>query len=260
MQEFLTKNCLCLKISLLVFISIGLCGNVFANFADTLLSDTDYNTAILEYKRLDFFSPDNQFKYQIGKCYENLGDYKNALKYYEETGNLANEDLIRIYLRVGDYSSARFLCEDLKEDKIMGWVYLMEYRYDDAMQCFNKSGDTESYKYATQLKSMPYKSPNTAGLISTFLPGGGEIYTGNLKSGLITFLLNGISGLFAVKSFIDHRYLDGTIITCLFWNRFYNGGIVNAESSADKYNKNLKQKYLNSIKNNTPDIMEISIE
>lgn len=264
MKEFLKIDCKCLRASLLTFISISvLAGNSSAYFADTLFNNGDYGTAMLEYKRLNLFYPApalagqvNHFKYQIGKCYEKTGDYENAVKYYQEAG--ANKDLIRIYLRLEDYSSASFICEDLNDSKITGWVYLMESSYDEASKCFEESGDKEIQQAAIKCKTLPYKSITTAELISVLIPGSGEAYAGNWKSGLVTLLLNGITGGLAVKSFVDHRYLDGTLITCLFWNRFYNGGIMNAGVSASKYNELLKQRYLNSIKDYAPDFMEAS--
>ncbi|MDD5529305.1 MAG: tetratricopeptide repeat protein [bacterium] len=223
-------------------------------FADTLFNEGKYDNAILEYKRLNFFAPDSHSQYRIGQCYEKAGDLKNAVRYYEKAGSCAYYDLIGAHLKSGDYSSARFVCDDLINGKeLRGWIYILEDNYDDASECFE---DSEFKQKTNQFKLLPYKSEDKAVLLSTFIPGSGEFYTHNFKNGLLTLLFNGITGVLAVKSFHEHRYLDGTLITMLLWNRFYEGGMKNALTSVTKYNEILKQKHLKELEKYAPEIIK----
>ncbi|MFA5031871.1 MAG: tetratricopeptide repeat protein [bacterium] len=226
-------------------------------FVDTLFSEGKYENAILEYKRLNFFTPDSNFQYRIGQCYEKAGDMENAVNYYEKSGGCAYYDLIGAHLKSGDYSSARFVCDKFNRgSELAGWIYILEDNYDDAYECFE---DSELKQKVSQFNLLPYKSEDKAILLSTFIPGSGEFYTRNFKNGMLTFLFNGITGFWAVESFRDRRYLDGTLVIMLLWNRFYEGGMRNALASVNKYNKTLKKKHLKELERYVPDIIKPSI-
>ena len=120
----------------------------------------------------------------------------------------------------------------------------MEDRWNDAVSSFSNDKLKE---LAVKGKNLPYKSANTAMLFSVIIPGTGEFYSHRWFNGLLIFSLNAVIGGWAIKSFTDKRWVDGTLITSLLWNRFYLGGIENARKSAVKYNKQLKEDYLNGL-------------
>ncbi|PIP11666.1 MAG: hypothetical protein COT45_03885 [bacterium (Candidatus Stahlbacteria) CG08_land_8_20_14_0_20_40_26] len=51
----------------------------------------------------------------------------------------------------------------------------------------------------------------------------------------------------SIKSFIDHRYLDGVLVTLFLWSRFYHGGIENAGKAVYKYNEEKKSAYIEEM-------------
>lgn len=215
-------------------------------FADTLFEQGNYRPALTEYKRLNFFSPTPSFNRQIGLCYEKLENLENAIEFFEKAKS--NSDLLRTYLKQKDYSTARFICEDIPNGKeITGWIYIMENRWDDAISSFS-GGNNELKKMAIKGKNLPYKSETSASILSAIIPGTGEMYSHGWIDGLLTFSLNTITGGLAIKSFTDKHLVDGTLITVFLWNRFYFGGIENARKNAIKYNEQLKQNYLNQLK------------
>lgn len=219
------------------------------HFADKLFEEGKYRNALIEYERLNFFVPDLYYQYQIGLCYERLGKLKKAAMIFDELGDPAQHDLVRIYIKLGEYSLARFVCENMESGgELIGWLYILEGRWDDGAQVFGalKMSSLESATLGG--KELTYKSEPLAHLLSGFIPGMGEIYAGKLWDGVFTFLFNTIIGGLAVKSFKANKYLDGGLITIFLWNRFYWGGVENAIMSARKYNKDLKAQYIKSLK------------
>jgi len=92
------------------------------------------------------------------------------------------------------------------------------------------------------------KNPTTAGLLA-IIPGAGHLYCERKKDALISFLLNGAM-IYAAYEAFDHD-LDaiGGIIT-FFELGFYSGNIYSAVSSAHKYNRDEKSRFLNYLKKN----------
>lgn len=243
-----------LKRILVISISIGICSASYSQvgityFADKLFDEGKYKSAIVEYERLNFFYPDSHFQYRIGVCYQKLGNLDKAAAVFGELGAIASMELINTYIELGGYSLARFAAEDLNGgENLIAWLYTMEGRWDEGAQVFENIGKNDLKSAVLQGKTLPYKSERLAHLFSTIVPGMGEIYAKKFVAGIITFSLNAITGCFAVKSVREHRYLDGTLITIFFWNRFYSGGIENARNAVRGYNKNLKDRYIKHIK------------
>jgi len=96
---------------------------------------------------------------------------------------------------------------------------------------------------------MPEKNVRKAQILSSFLPGLGEIYAGEPISGVFTLALNLVFGGLTVKSFVENRPLDGVLISLFLWSRFYQGGIEIAGRSAHRFNEEEKQTFIRGIQN-----------
>ncbi len=211
-------------------------------FADELFDKKIYNTALTEYKRLNFFSPNDYFKYQTALCYKELGDLQQSALIFKKLG--ANEEVLQIYLQMEEYALARFVAQDLDKN-LVGWLYLIEGKWELAGENFTN----QALQFdARNGENLPYKSISVASFLSTIAPGTGEMYAKSFWQGAITFALNAISFTFAVKSFKEKEYLGTALITTFLCSRFYQGGIYNAISSTEKYNENLKEEYIKSIR------------
>lgn len=210
----------------------------YIGFGDKLFKDGKYDNALIEYKRANFFIPDSLVQYQIGMCYWKLGRLEEAANVFKELGAIS--ELVQVYVELGEYSLARFVCED-RDKNLEGWVYLVEGRWEEAAQSF----ETEDLKAVSlRGKLLPYKSEKKALLLSIIVPGLGEVYSKNFLGGVLTFSLNVVSGWYAIKSFRVNDYVSGGLITTFLGHRFYIGGIQSAVKSAKSYNDKIKERYI----------------
>lgn len=236
---------------LILLISISLSQGVFGqvpgdsisraaeySFGDELFSRANYSSAITEYERLDFFSPSPYLKYQIGMCYWRLGKLDRAASQFRDLDSRI--ELTRVYLELGEYSLARFACEDTDKNQA-GWIYMIEGRWEEAEQIFEEQPMKSAALAGTEL---PYKSQAFASVLSAIVPGSGEFYARKWVPGILTLGLTAVTGILAIDSFRKGEHVTGALISSFLWHRFYNGGIVNAGKSVMAHNEDLTRSYV----------------
>jgi len=197
-----------------------------SNFADSLFEIGDYRNALIEYERLDFFSPSNEWKYKKGICYR---------------------ELVITYILLGDYSLAKYECRRSGDKELMAWVMLHEGKWDESFSLFNKLGRLDISSDIQTARLLPQKEIKKAQMLSYIVPGLGEMYAGRPLPGFFTLSLNLLFGWLSIKSFMDDRPLDGVLITVFLWSRFYQGGIENAGRAAHKFNEEKKSAFIREI-------------
>ncbi|MCK4330448.1 hypothetical protein KAX02_11470 [candidate division WOR-3 bacterium] len=197
-----------------------------SNFADSLFEIGDYRNALIEYERLDFFSPSNEWKYKKGICYR---------------------ELVKTYVLLGDYSLAKYECRRSGDKELMAWVMLHEGKWDESFSLFNKLGRLDISSDIQTARLLPQKEIKKAQMLSYIVPGLGEIYAGKPLPGFCTLSLNLLFGWLSIKSFMDDRPLDGVLVTVFLWSRFYHGGIENAGRAAHKFNEEKKSAFIREI-------------
>ncbi len=101
----------------------------------------------------------------------------------------------------------------------------------------------------TTLASTPLslKSPKFAQLLSTVIPGSGQIYAGKTRNGLISLAINAAFFYLLGDSVADKRYVDATGIF-LVGSRFYLGNRHNAKKWAMEHNRDLETKLIEQLK------------
>jgi TM2 domain-containing membrane protein YozV len=90
------------------------------------------------------------------------------------------------------------------------------------------------------------KDPTVAGVLA-IVPGAGHLYCERPRDALISFLLNGALIYAAYEAFDEDLEVLGAVIA-FFELSFYAGNIYSAVSSAHKYNRDEKNRFLNSLK------------
>lgn len=210
-------------------------------FADSLYTEKDYFRAISEYKRILFcgIKDSAQIFNKISLCYAKSDNYEKAAEYLSLAMQKYKDDTVPIEwnLRLSWYllksnrpSQARLVLEELKTDtvkKLYAISYLRENDYAQAK------------RYLSSQKYVCYDE-RKIGLISTFLPGGGEIIMGNLIEGLLSSLIIGGLGYFSYKSIINKDYFN-LIFASTWVLRFYRGNIERAKQIARKKNDELRE-------------------
>ncbi|UCG99850.1 MAG: tetratricopeptide repeat protein [Deltaproteobacteria bacterium] len=247
-------------------------------FAEQYFQRAEYYRAIGEYERFIYFFPLSDkvelARYMIGLSYLRGERYKEAIQAfnalieeYRNTGYALKSYLgiSKAYVELKRYDVALSILNNLItiapdqeiRDKAYykkGWVYLEMGLWEKARESFEEISPQNRERYnikqiLTELKEkrpLTRKNPTVAGLLA-IIPGAGHLYSERKRDALISFLLNGAM-IYAAYEAFDHD-LDalGGIIT-LFELGFYSGNIYGAVSSAHKYNRDEKNRFLNYLK------------
>lgn len=251
--------------------------------AETLFQKRVYEAAITEYLRFGWLYPQSKLvsytRYKIGLSHLATGNGELGRKYLEGILNdektpfsvkyEAQLTLAKSYMKDEECNLAELEFNDLltyslRKDQIIelrfwkGWNFLLESNFERASSEFEKlrEGKTKNF-YSSQASllveesrrglNLPRRSPQLAKLLSTFLPGSGQIYCGKIGQGLISAILNGTLGYFTWKAMKDRHYYEGSALYLFVWSRYYWGSRYNAKRFAIMYNEKKKREYLNSL-------------
>lgn len=264
-------------ILLFLIVSFSNAQDVSLITADKFFEIGNYDHSITEYKRFLFFNPIDEsasdIYYKIGLAFRNQGKWSEAIDAIGKSIAITTQDSIKndrsiskavIYISKSDFSSAEFeLLRIISFSKypsikkkayfFLGVCYLYTARWEDSRvafnQCFANSPSVRS-KIDSLLElssNLKYKSTRLAKWLSTFLPGSGQIYGGEIKNGLNALVLNLITGYLLVDSLIEKRFKDALITNITLFERYYRGNRYNAEQIVRLYNMRINQNYSKNI-------------
>ncbi|MEA3431342.1 MAG: outer membrane protein assembly factor BamD [candidate division WOR-3 bacterium] len=252
------------------------------NLAEYLFALENYDEAITEYKRFIFFNPTSDSVsyayYQIGLAYRNERRWAESLDALRGSVQTASNDSVKnereISLAVtliasGNYNAAEFRLLKLesftrfptlkrKAAFFRAIASLYSFEWENARNAFQvysndslegNSSETFSQVYSMLLKAqnLGYKSPALAKLLSTFLPGTGQIYAGDWRSGLNALAINILTGYFFFGNLIENNYRDAISSYFFLFRRYYQGNRYHAEEAATQYNQHLNQRIAESV-------------
>ena len=242
-----------------------------ADFADFLFANKLYKDAADEYERVEIMHPMDivydYAAYQRALCFINLGQYQRAENVLDRLGYTAldrevsyTSRLLCALLEVAQNKpwQGEFLLSDVLRDLPekageikywRGWTRLLSYKIDDALKDFsdvcNASSRNSYYSpraygikrwLEINRQKIPQHSPYLASWLSGIIPGAGQIYLGNWRSGINALILNAALGYLTIDALASHRYVQSMTIFLGGWNRYYFGGMMNAQNSALKLN------------------------
>jgi len=93
---------------------------------------------------------------------------------------------------------------------------------------------------------IPEKSKTFAILISILIPGAGQIYAGEVKEGIVAFLVNSACIAGVIYTYINYSKLLGIIIG-YYELSFYVGNISNAGKAVEKFNENERNRFRKTL-------------
>ena len=208
---------------------------------------------ITEYKRFLFFQPDDdkvpEIYHRIGILHRNLGLLSEAIDSIRQavirTSDKEKKSEYQIDLAVTliankDYDLARLelikvLIRNPSEALynrtlfLQGVTYTYQFRWEEAQETFkNYTQDEKLNEIFQKIDNLPYKSKLIAKILSGILPGSGQIYAGNWKSGLNALALNSAFGYVTVDSILDQNYVDAILWTYFIFQRYYQGNFISS--------------------------------
>lgn len=248
-------------------------------FADELYNNSLYEQAIHEYKRALFFEDNIEnkklIKLKLAVCYREVGQFELSEKAIKEYIELCEKDedkyigfielgITYIYAKNISMAVYQFLkVENFSENeetkkKALFYLtlgYAMNYQWNEAEESFYRLSvflpDNNSLKSSIKelflrAKKFKYKSPELATWLS-IIPGLGQLYAGDVGSGLNAFALNGVIFYFTIDMLIKANYLDAIFIALSFVERYYSGNFYHAEEKARQYNERHNKKFLSEF-------------
>jgi len=229
------------------------------SFSDEQFHTGNYQLALKEYQRVLFFSNDNEYNElysRIASIHYLLSDFSLAIRYYDFAMRVEDDDSLRLELalkktlcnfKLNDYYSALSELLDIQEpaagylkekkDLYMGICYFGLNDYEKAREYFSEvldpEGIAELYDLFNSFERYNRKyRPGKVELMSILLPGLGQIYTGEVLSGINSFvLMTGIT-IYAMFTAVNYTLIDGLLVLSSWFYRYYSGGFTNANDSA----------------------------
>lgn len=267
---------------------MGIKADIYAQdqmkFAEYLYKDHDYFRAISIYKQIMFFTDDVETKnhclFQIIKAYYKSNKYKASIQY---TSRLLNQPQLpdwylikaQIYLGLNYYGLKLYpMAEDyfnrvISSDTTGFALYYLGLLNAESQQwkkaseiyeeVYQKYPQTRIGQISSQLSqdviqgyNIPRKNPTFASILSTFIPGSGQIYSHHYYDGIQAFLF---VGAFSYATFAAYRYDKNfnnnfltTYVALSITAIFHLANIIGANRTANYYNLQQKEKFMTQIR------------
>lgn len=264
------KKFLILHISL-VFVTFILKGQSIEQtlaFADKQFEESNYNNAIKTYERVIFFNNSNNFSifFKLAECYANTKNYSKAHHYFDVSYNLSDNDSMSnaiifnkasLYILSGennlafiellslDDSLGEF--QEWQKEFYFGITFFQKEEFDKSKIHFFKAIDTNNISQKEAINQLfidNYKlkrfNPKLMKYMSVFAPGSGQLYCGDVKNALNSFVLTVSFAALFIYTVHNYSYIDAFISVMPWYQRYYSGGFMKAEEIAE--NKIIKER------------------
>ena len=234
-------------------------GNSFFNLEN-------YSQAITEYRRFLFFNPDApesaEISYKIGLAYRSDQLWIQAIQSMnsasQRTKNLEFRSKIQIdlavtYLANNQPGLALLKLVNILSQPIPNQLYkhafflkgiaeIYLFSWEEARSTFRTYfGNTSRFHQIDVIISQAIKKPRKSGsvarILSTILPGSGQIYANNWADGFNALILNGLFGYTSFSVAKSGNYRDASFLTLFLWMRYYLGNRNNAKKIAYQVNR-----------------------
>ncbi len=275
-------------ISVFIFIFIlsiinPIFGQSSSGFAKYLMNQKDYFRAITVYKKLLFESKEKMLHYkystQIAEAYRLSQKYKSSIYFYsdaiqnvssaeEHANSLIGLGLNYYHMKIIPLAKNYFLkAADFdttsKTKLFLGLMQMEQLNWLQANNIFSEIVSTNRNPKISEkarllaLKSnlglnLPKKSPALAAILSSIIPGSGQIYTGHFFDGIQAMAY---VGAFSLATYNAYRYdrdiKDSKAILLLsvaITGMFYSANILGAYKTAKFRNMRVKQNLMNEAR------------
>ena len=248
----------------------GLHGTI--EMGDRYFNEGQIPEALFCYQRAAFFSPGGaspEVLLKIADCFSLQGDFDRSVEYLDHayfsnpSDSLGKEIILKKaneFIISGNYNFA--LIEllgmdtndrshfDLRRSLYLGSSY---YWLGDTEKSFDHfkivvRDDPEALLRLSEIygrkRNFTRPNPKTAMWLSVFIPGAGQIYSGDVTAGLNSLILTG--SLVALTVYLTKTYnpIDALLTALPWFQRYYQGGFEQARTLAEhKLEKNRKETY-----------------
>lgn len=249
-------------------------------FAEHLTQQGEYFRAISEYRRFLFYYPYDPRRamilFRVGLAFYRGQSYAEALETFRavaqnfpETsyGHLAWLWQGESLLRQQQYNAAEQTYREAQQQGLadevsqqahyhQSWALLYRRQWQEASQVLQRiPPDSALHGTAQRLaaealqgRDIVPKSPVVAGVLSTVLPGSGQLYNGRLGDAVLAFFLNGLF-IAGITQAITHEEYAIAGVLGFFEVGWYAGNIYGAVNGAHKENRYAIETFLRNLEN-----------
>ncbi len=245
-------------------------------FADQEYQAGHYSSAAKEYQRAYFFSKKSQASFlnqKIGDSFFAMHEYEKAKSFYRKANQFAKNDSLKVEAFFKEVS-----CEILDNNFLLALMRLKSFHrpmtieqkhlkslltamsyygaeeFEKAEKEFILSLDSSRIAERTEIsnifkKRRNYMTPNpkVAWWLSLFIPGSGQVYSGDIKNGLNSFFLTATLFYLGARISRSYSYVDAIVGVAPWIQRYYSGGYTHAEDIAIKKRKEKRDKTFRRI-------------
>lgn len=244
-------------------------------FAEKQFEAGNYIEALTEYQRVAFFDTENRFEKiyeKTGDLFYITGDFDSALRNYSIAARIEKSDSIKteIHIKkafcffkqenylfaVNELMSAGAPKSDPLEEKLhlyTGVAWFGAEEYDEALVSFGKLLPDEEVPGLENIflqfeKKQKRFRPGKIETLSIIFPGLGQLYCGDITSGVNSVVLVGGLAALGIWAWQTYGVLDALLSVGSWYYRYYTGGIQNAKAAAHEKIAHEKEKtYLEII-------------
>jgi len=222
-----------------------------------------YDLCIPYFKRIAFFESDNitNLNY-LAESYSKIKSYDNALVHYSLMYNLLSNDslknevcfeMAKCYMSEDKYEYAEIEILNIKElnnyfKSRKNYYLFLIYLYDGEFELsknyflnireFSDANINQIERSFSHLeKKIRRTNPKVASALSMVIPGSGQVYSGNLSSGINSLLLT--TTALSIFTIISFRYspIEAILSVFPYYQRYYIGGVLNAINFVEEKNR-----------------------
>jgi hypothetical protein len=247
-----------------LFVKPSLCQSLdeIVTFSDQQFDKGNFELAANEYNRALFFgyyAPD-KLCLKIANCYFNQNKLEQSAQFFDRAYFSTKSDSIKNEAILGksfalileknymlalselmNIDSAKIVYHDIKLNFLKGIALFGLHQDDLSEEYFTKclrglhvedNPDIIEKNFKRIKKSERRFNPNTAWMLSLFLPGAGQIYSGNFREAANSSVLLGGLIYLTIAVARKYSYLEAVIAILPWFQRYYLGGANKAERLA----------------------------
>jgi tetratricopeptide (TPR) repeat protein len=227
-------------------------------FADDLYVSGAYQNALEVYNRVLFFDTAEVFSAniypKIADAYYQTEQYAKANAFYDLAYNTSTDNILKntyllrkisgfLILKELDYAEIDFLsldsttlttAQNTEKDLFSAIILFAKNDFETAEKAFLKisKDSTVVQDLFVKNKKISRISPKKAKNLSRVIPGLGQLYVGDVKNGLNSFLLTGGLMVLGIRGVLVNSLLDAAFSVGPWLQRYYKGGYEKAEAIA----------------------------
>ena len=240
-------------------------------YAHRSYNDQQFKESFKLYERILYFkdSITSDDFFRLGECKSQLNEHNAALYYYNLAVNQSDNDSIkanyylqicRILISNERYSKAiqsLLIAKQISNKQqlvrikfLLASTYFLVDDYLSSKFYFNQIiKDTNQLSLLFSYTLKKYPNSKKAFWLSTFFPGLGQFYLGDIKDGVNSLLLNTSFALLFVHTAYESSFISSSLSIYPWLHRYLTGGAENARQLAIVKRKKKNQLILSEIIN-----------